>query len=72
MTEDTKTNWFKTRSATAIFAVIAFIGGFVFLGNDFTGNVILSSKQPFNLISFVGLLLIFCSAILAVYAIQKK
>ncbi|MFA4953237.1 MAG: hypothetical protein WC584_03370 [Candidatus Pacearchaeota archaeon] len=63
---------FKTKKVTAIFAVVALLGGFYFLNNTLTGNVIVESENSINLISVIGLLLIFCSIILGAYSIKKK
>lgn len=66
-------NWLKTKQGTTIFALIALISGFIFLNQStLTGNIISAGEGSFNLISFIGLLLISCSIILAVYAIVKK
>ena len=66
-------SWLKTKQGTTIFALIALISGFIFLNQStLTGNIISAGEGSFNLISFIGLLLISCSIILAVYAIVKK
>lgn len=67
-----KENFFKTRKAIASFAIVALIGGFLFLNQSSTGNVILNNSNSFNLISAIGLLLILCSIILGAYALKKK
>lgn len=65
-----KTPKLKSPKSTAGFAIAALLGGFVFLNKGITGNVILSNKYSFNIISLIGLLLVFCSAILALYTIR--
>jgi hypothetical protein len=66
-----KVKWFKTKKIAAVFAAVAFVIGFLFLDKGVTGNVILDNKYPVDFISLIGLLLILCSAILAVYLIKK-
>ena len=72
----TRTNrfskWLKSRNVTASFAIIALIGGFLFIGPKFTGNIILSEKYGFNPVSIIGALLILCAIILGVYSIKNK
>lgn len=68
-----KTSWFKEKKVTAVFAVVAFFAGFLFVDRGgISGNVILDGTQNFDIVSLIGLLLVFCSAILAAYAIRKK
>jgi len=63
----------KTKRSTTIFALIALIGGFLFLNqSNVTGNIILSKENPINIISIIGLLLILCSVILSLYSIKKR
>jgi len=66
-----KVKWFKMKGVAAIFAVVAFVVGFLFLDKGVTGNVILDNKYPVDVVSLIGLLLVLCSAILAVYIIRK-
>ena len=66
-----KAKWFKTKSVAAVFAVVAFVVGFSFLDGGSTGNVILDNHYPVDFVSIIGLLLILCSAILAVYILKK-
>ncbi len=65
-------DWFKTRKITAFFAIIALIGGFLFLNPIMTGNVVLNNSHSFNMISTTGWLLILCSIILGIYSIRKR
>jgi len=67
-----KLKWFKTKKIAAVFAAVAFVIGFLFLDKGITGNVILDNKYPVDVISLIGLLLILCSVILAVYLIKKE
>ena len=64
----------KSKPITGGFAVIAFIGGVIFLSYSYslTGNVVLNNKYSFNLLSLIGLLLVVCSGILSLYSIKKK
>ncbi len=67
-----KVKWFKTKGIVAVFAAVAFFIGFLFLDKGITGNVILDNKYPVDFISISGLLLVLCSAVLAVYLIKKR
>jgi hypothetical protein len=67
-----KENWFKTKKATSLFAIISFLGGFTFLNQSITVNAIIKNSSNSNLLSLIGLLLIFCSIILTGYTIRKK
>ena len=64
----------KSTPITGGFAVIAFIGGVIFLSYSYsiTGNVILNDKYAFNFLSLIGLLLVLCSGVLGLYSIKKK
>ena len=66
-----KVKWFKPKKVGAVFATVAFVMGFLFLDKGVTGNVILDNKYPVDFISLIGLLLILCSALLAVYIIKR-
>lgn len=68
-----KENWFKRKKITAIFAAVAFLGGFLFLNNGgITGNVIFNREPSLDVLSLIGLALIFCSAILTIYTVKKR
>lgn len=67
-----ETNWLKKRKVTTSFAIAAFLSGFIFLDGSSTGNAVLSDGIKFNPVSFIGLILIFCSAILAFYSIKSQ
>ena len=68
-----KQTWFRKKSVTALFAVLSFGFGFFFLGQGtVTGNVIASEYYSFSLLSLIGLLLVFCAIIMAVYTIKRK
>jgi hypothetical protein len=60
------------RKITGVLAAITFIVGFLLLDNSVTGNVILDQGSSFNILSLVGLLFLFCSAILTIYTVKKK
>lgn len=68
------TNWFKTSKATTLFATVAFAAGLAFVGysNTITGNIILTDKQSFNALSLIGLGLLFCSVVLALYSLKHR
>ena len=65
-------SFFKKRKTLWFFSAFALISGFAFLNQGITGNAVLSNSQGFNPIPFIGLLLVFCSAILALYTIKNK
>ena len=65
-------NFFKRKKVAAGFSVFALVSGFTFLNKGITGNVILNGKPVFDIVPFIGLLLVFFSAIMALYAIKKK
>ena len=65
-------DWFKSRKATAGFALAALIVGFLFLNHSLTGNVILSDKYSFSFVSLIGLVLVGCSLVLAAYSVKNK
>lgn len=68
-----KESWFKKKKAVSFFAIIAFISGFFFLNRGgITGNVVMNQYHEFSFLSIIGLLLIFCSVILAVYVVKKE
>ena len=67
-----KKNFLKSKELTLIFSAIALIGGFFFLENSTTGNVISETNGIFNILSIIGLLLVLCSMILAGYSISRK
>jgi len=70
-TKKKKESLLKTKPATATFALIALAGGFLFLNKGITGNVILSDKSSFNIVSLIGLILIVCAVVLGIYSIKK-
>ena len=65
-------NFFKQPLTVATIGIISLIGGFYFLSNKITGNVILKNDVTFSLLPLIGLLLIACSAILIIYSIKKR
>jgi len=68
-----KQNPFKKKSITTSFAILSFIFGFFFLEQGIlTGNIIASEYHNFSLLSLIGLLLIFCAIIMAIYTIKRK
>lgn len=67
-----KENILKTKKATTIFAIVALIGGFLFLSPSITGGFILEKSDSFSPLSLIGLLLVGCSIVLAVYSLKKK
>jgi len=67
-----KENILKTKKATTIFAILALIGGFLFLSPSITGGFILEKSDSFSPLSLIGLVLIGCSIVLATYSLKKK
>lgn len=66
-----KVKKFRTKSIAAIFAAVTFVLGFLFLDKGITGNAILDYEYSVDVVSLIGLLLVLCSAVLAVYIIKK-
>ena len=66
-----KESWFKAKKVTAAFAAVALVTGFLFLDRGITGNVVLNNQHPIDIVPLAGLLLVFCSATLAVYSTRK-
>ena len=64
--------FFKRKSITWTFAIIALIFGFMFLDSGFTGNVIVNKQSTINLVSIIGLLLVVCSTVLITFSVKKK
>jgi hypothetical protein len=67
----TNGSWFRSKKIISSFAVGSLVVGFLFLDKGVTGNVALNGESYFDIISLVGLGLVFCSAILAGYAMRK-
>ena len=68
-----KQNLFKKKGVLALFVIISFILGFLSLGQGkITGNVVVNEYQSFSLLSIIGLLLLFCVIVIALYTIKKK
>ncbi|MCX6749592.1 MAG: hypothetical protein NTW17_02510 [Candidatus Pacearchaeota archaeon] len=66
-------SWFKKRKVTAGFALVTFIAGFLLIDyNSISGNAVLNNSSSFEPLSLIGLLLIFCAAILAMYTIKNR
>ena len=53
------------------FALVALVAGFFFLDKGITGNVVLNGENPLDIISLIGLVLVFCSAALTFYVLKK-
>ena len=62
----------KTKKVIAGFALVALLGGFFFLNNTLTGNIIVESENSVSLLSIIGLALIICSIILGAYTIKRR
>jgi uncharacterized membrane protein HdeD (DUF308 family) len=62
----------KSKKVTTTFGIVAFIAGAIFLQSSMTGNVVIKDTASFEVIPLVGLALIFCSLVMAAYAIRKK
>jgi hypothetical protein len=67
-----KSGWIKERKIIAVFAVIALLGGILFLDPGVTGSLILKKKIQFSSLSLIGVILVICSVILASYSLLKK
>lgn len=68
-----KQSWFKEKRVIIGLALISLISGFLFISQSgITGNAVINHYQPISVLSIVGLLLIFCSVILAIYTINKE
>jgi len=66
-----KRNNLKTKKVVGAFAFVSLIAGFLLLNNGMMGNVILNDSPSFDIFSFIGLLFILFSAVLAFYIIKK-
>jgi hypothetical protein len=64
-------NFFEQKRVTGLFAIIALIGGAFFTRTEITGNIILNQNTQLNLLPLIGILLFFCSVVLAVYSLRK-
>lgn len=67
-----KENILKTKKAATLFAIVALVGGFLFLSPSITGGAISVGPSSFNSLSLIGLVLICCSIVLAGYSLKKK
>lgn len=61
----------ESKKVTTAFALVALVAGFLFLNKGITGNAILTNPYSFSMLPVIGLLLILCSAILALHIIKK-
>lgn len=67
-----KENFFKKKKTTVGFALAALVAGFLFIGSgNITGDVVLNNQQPISLLPIIGLALILCAVVLAVYSIKE-
>jgi len=65
-------SFLNLKKTAGVLAAVSLTSGFFFLDQGTTGNVVLNGDVPMvDLISIIGLALVFCSAVLAVYAIKK-
>ena len=63
----------KSKKVTGILALISLIGGFLFMKNGgVTGNVVVNQYHPISVLSIIGMGLILCSVILALYTFNKE
>ena len=67
-----KTEFLKSKKSTTAFAIIALFGGFFFLNKSVTGNTIINHEYTYSLLPTLGLALILCAVILAIYTVMKK
>jgi len=61
----------RTKKIMGAFAGVSLIAGFLLLNTKTTGNVILNNNPSFDILSFIGLLLVLFSAGLAFCIIKK-
>lgn len=71
MEETKKESFFKKKKVVAFIAVFAGISGFFFLNKSITGNAVSSQGYSVNVVSLIGLLLVFCAGILVFYGLKK-
>jgi len=63
----------KNKKVVAIFGIIAFIGGLFFTRQGkITGNIITNNYYDINFLSLIGILLLLCAIIAAIYIIKRK
>lgn len=55
----------EKKKIVGIFSFLSLITGFLLLDKGMTGNVIIDNTPSFDIMSFIGLVLILCSFILA-------
>ncbi|MBD3247586.1 hypothetical protein GF378_03130 [Candidatus Pacearchaeota archaeon] len=67
-----KESFFKKKATIALFAIIALIGGTLFIDQPITGNVVLNNYHSIHSVSIIGMVLVFCSTILVGYYIYKS
>jgi len=67
-----KESFFKTKKVTFFFSIFALVAGLFFIQYNLTGNAILNKENSFSLLSIIGISLLICSAILALYSVKKR
>jgi hypothetical protein len=67
-----KENFFKTKRVAIFFSIIALISGLFFIQYTLTGNAVLNQENSFSLLPIIGVSLLICSAILALYSVKKR
>ncbi len=61
----------KIKKTMGIFAFVSLTAGFLLLNKGMMGNVILNDNASFDILPFIGLLLVLFSAVLVFYIIKK-
>ena len=67
-----KSGFLNSKKIAAVLAVASIFTGFFLLDQGTTGNVVINGSAPIiDTGSIIGLVLVFCSAILAFYSVRK-
>ena len=68
-----KTGWFKTKKATGIFSLIAFVGGISFLNQGLITGTVVAGKEYVKTspIFLIGFSLLLCGIFLAFHTIKS-
>jgi len=63
---------FGARTASWLFAVVAFVTGFLLIDRgSISGNVVVTSEPSVGAVSVIGLLLVLVAAALTAYGLRK-
>ena len=61
----------ESPKTTAAFGIVALIAGILFLNQTLTGNTIVTNSTSFEIIPIIGVALIFCSLVMAIYTLKQ-